>query len=243
VYLSDLSLAESEQMLQAGFRALGQEMPPFVGAQIHRWTGGHPYWTQLLAARLADAVSTITERSVEELTEELLQVEERNLPHTLKALDSGGPNLWNAIARILAGVTVPFSRSDATSAELELIGVVKNEQGACVIRNDLYREALHRRLRMQVQGEADGKPSIDAGAVRGLIKDAFTARDLWRFCQDRPLFHPVLTDVGDNASVGALTDVLIQHCQTKLLFDELLSEIEILNPRQYNRYRNQLIAH
>jgi hypothetical protein len=26
----------------------------------------------------------------------------------------------------------------------------------------------------------------NVAAVRGLLKDAFTAQDLWRFCQERP---------------------------------------------------------
>ncbi|MBN1659493.1 MAG: AAA-like domain-containing protein [Anaerolineae bacterium] len=246
VYLGDLSLAESEQMLRSGFSALGLEVPPLVGAQIYGWTGGHPYWTQLLAARVVDSGPAVAEGSVGALTEELLQVEERNLPHMLKALDSGGSNLWQAVARILEGAPVPFSRSDATAAELELIGVVRNESGVCTIRNNLYRETLQRRLGRQEDGSSDGRAwdtapvTIHLAALRALITDAFTARDLWRFCHDRPLFRPVLSDVAENAGVGVMADALIQYCEIRLLLGVLLQEIEKLNPDQYERHRSRL---
>jgi hypothetical protein len=211
--------------------------------------GGHPYWTQLLAARLSGLTPALTESSVEETVEQLLQIEERNLPHILKALDHGGPRLWSTVGQILGGTAVPFSRSDAAVAELELIGVARNERGSCAIRNNIYREALRRHSRMRdglgagLAERAAGPMTINIAAVRGLLEDAFTARDLWRFCQERPSFGPVLTDVRHNASVGEITDVLIEYCQKKLLFDELLSEIQSLNPRQFEKHRKRFFEH
>jgi len=80
----------------------------------------------------------------------------------------------------------------------------------------------------------------DLSAIRTLITEAFTARDLWRFCQERPSFQPALIDFGYNASLGEMTDTLIEHCRTKLLLADLLAEIQRVNPKQYTHYCSQL---
>ena len=49
IYLGDLSLVETEQLMT---RVLGRArlaMSPDISRQLHDWTDGHPYWTQLLA--------------------------------------------------------------------------------------------------------------------------------------------------------------------------------------------------
>lgn len=79
-------------------------------------------------------------------------------------------------------------------------------------------------------------------AIRSLLKNAFTAQDLWRFCQERPDFQPVLVHFPYNATLAQMTDALIQYCQTQLLFDELLLEVQKANPRQYERYQAQLYS-
>jgi class 3 adenylate cyclase len=56
--------------------------------------------------------------------------------------------LHKLIDLVLKGNPVPFSRSDAAVAELELIGLVKNQQGRCAIRNRIYQEAIQRRRDM-----------------------------------------------------------------------------------------------
>jgi tetratricopeptide (TPR) repeat protein len=76
-------------------------------------------------------------------------------------------------------------------------------------------------------------------AIRNLLKDAFTADTLWRFCQERPDFQPVLVHFPYNATLAQMIDALIQYCQTQLLFDELLLAVREVNPRQYERYQAQ----
>jgi len=146
IYLGDLSLSETRQVLVEGFRDRGIDLPLAVGDRLYAWTNGHPYWTQRIAAALIDETSKLTEESVDGVVEQLLQVEDRNLPHVFRALDNGDPQLWATLKLILEGITVPFSRTDATIAELELIGAIKNERGQCVIRNRVYQEAMRRRL-------------------------------------------------------------------------------------------------
>ncbi len=77
-------------------------------------------------------------------------------------------------------------------------------------------------------------------AIRNLVRDAFTAKELRRFCQDRPVFRPVLTRFGADFSLEDMIDVLLEYCQSRMLFFELLSEIQDWNPRQYERYHYQL---
>lgn len=82
----------------------------------------------------------------------------------------------------------------------------------------------------------------NVAAVRNLLKDAFTAKELWRCCQGHPDFSSILSDLGPNASLEETVDVLLECCRTRALFPELLSEIERLNPRQYERHRDKLYA-
>jgi LuxR family glucitol operon transcriptional activator len=77
-------------------------------------------------------------------------------------------------------------------------------------------------------------------AIRNLLKDAFTANTLWRFCQERADFQPVLFEIGRNAGLAEMIDVLLEHCRTEALFDELITAIREANPRQYGRYETQI---
>jgi hypothetical protein len=84
------------------------------------------------------------------------------------------------------------------------------------------------------------EPVYNLTAIRRLLLDAFTATTLRHFCQDRPLFRPVLDYVSQRPSKVELVDALIEHCQTRLLWEELLAEVKADNPRQYERYKDQL---
>jgi len=86
-----------------------------------------------------------------------------------------------------------------------------------------------------------GQPTeYNLAAMRDLIQDAFTANDLWRFCQTRPAFAPTLTHFNRASSLQEMIDALTQYCGTRLLFPDLLAEIQAINPKQYARYRSRL---
>jgi hypothetical protein len=91
------------------------------------------------------------------------------------------------------------------------------------------------------QGPAD-LDQYNIPAVRNLILDAFGPTDLRRFCQDRPLFASLLNTFGPGWGLQEMAFALIEHCQRQLLFSELLSEIRVFNPRQYERYSTQLAS-
>jgi hypothetical protein len=76
----------------------------------------------------------------------------------------------------------------------------------------------------------------DLDTIRRLLKDAFDAKDLIRFCRYRSVFRPILDKFGPEFSFEEMIDVVIKYCRTQRLFPELLEEIREVNPRQYRRY-------
>ncbi len=73
----------------------------------------------------------------------------------------------------------------------------------------------------------------DLAAIRRLLLAAFTAQTLRRFCQDRRIFRPVVADFGPGSGLNDMVDRVIDYCETRLLFDELLAEVKNENPSQY----------
>ena len=88
---------------------------------------------------------------------------------------------------------------------------------------------------------ADNPPRYNTGAIRELLLAAFTPDALRRLCQDRAEFRPVLEDVSANPSLNELADQILTHCETHVLFDQLLAEVRRLVPRQYERFEPRLL--
>jgi len=63
---------------------------------------------------------------------------------------------------------------------------------------------------------------------------------LRRFCRDRPKLEPVLHDLGEKFSLAEVVDAVIDFCQTRLLWDDLLAEIKEENPKQYDQFESRL---
>lgn len=90
-----------------------------------------------------------------------------------------------------------------------------------------------------------GEPAIDpedppVAAIRDLLTNAFTRDDLLTFCQDRTDFRPIATRVGPSDGLGDIASKVIEYCRTQLLWDQLLTEVKQINPRQYDRFQSQL---
>src|SRR5262245_18566358 len=144
IYLGDLSLAETEQLLSAAVGEKGVRPDPLLSRRLHLWTSGHPYWTQLLASNLESQAKTPTESLLRALINQLLETEDKNLPHVFGSLEREGERLGNLIVSLLDGNPVSFSRSHSPVAKLELIGILKNNRGRCAFRNQIYQEAMQR---------------------------------------------------------------------------------------------------
>lgn len=97
---------------------------------------------------------------------------------------------------------------------------------------DLLWQAIRRRAE-QLPSSGD---ETDVAALHALLRDAFTAKELWRFCRDRPAFRPVLADLAHDYSLEDLIDRLLEYCRGRDLIPELLAEVQQANPRQYERY-------
>jgi hypothetical protein len=141
IYLGDLAPAETEQLLWEVFGEAQKDSYPDINRHLHTWTEGHPYWTQLLAAELSDRLYGSTEGSVDGIVAHLIRTEDKNLPHIFHSLQADKA-LLNMFEAVLEGMPLPFSRTNAAVAKLELIGVVKERAGHCAIRNRIYRRAM-----------------------------------------------------------------------------------------------------
>jgi serine phosphatase RsbU (regulator of sigma subunit) len=143
IYLGDLSLLETEQLLVEVFGDPDKFAFPQMTAYLHTWTSGHPYWTQLLAATLVGQPQTPTEEAIRSVVGRLLRTEDKNLPHLIRSLNADGA-LWKLVESLLNGVALSFSRANPVIAKLEMIGVLKDQDGRCMIRNRIYQEAMHK---------------------------------------------------------------------------------------------------
>jgi hypothetical protein len=76
----------------------------------------------------------------------------------------------------------------------------------------------------------------DPALIRSLLIGAFTDKELRRFCQDRFDFRPILDRCGPGTSLEDMIDALVEYCEKRDLFTELLQEAKEFNPTQYRRH-------
>jgi hypothetical protein len=96
-----------------------------------------------------------------------------------------------------------------------------------------------------VTAPKSGIPSVDPNnppiaAIRELLEAAFTTRTLKRFCQDRPVFRPLVTRFSPSVGLADMVEQVIVYCGEFLLWDRLLVEVKEERPRQYARYEPRL---
>lgn len=92
----------------------------------------------------------------------------------------------------------------------------------------------------QKSSTIEAKGSYNIATIRNLLRDAFTPKDLRRFCEDRSLFAPMLSRFPSDLVLEDMIDVVIEYCQKQGLLAELLEAIKIFNPRQYEKYADQV---
>jgi hypothetical protein len=71
-------------------------------------------------------------------------------------------------------------------------------------------------------------------ALRLLLKSAFEAKTLRRFCQDREPFRELLYRFSENDGLEDLIDEVFEFCRTRDLWEELLDGVAEEAPRYYN---------
>jgi len=77
--------------------------------------------------------------------------------------------------------------------------------------------------------------------IRNLLENAFTAEELERFCEDRPIFRPIVTRFGPGHGLDDMADEVLDYCTTRELLGTLLAEVEQENARQYKRYQPYVV--
>ena len=135
VYMTD---AETD-----GVRQLVALLDPEVSDEIvdciHCWTGGHLYLTQRLCSILYDqGVTTVAPDLVEQAVASII-AEDDSIIHVKRMLDHD-QDARSAMKRILVGRRLGWSNTIVR--KLNLIGIVKNHEGTCVIRNRILEKAL-----------------------------------------------------------------------------------------------------
>lgn len=84
--------------------------------------------------------------------------------------------------------------------------------------------------------------SYNIGAIRELLLAAFTPQELRRLCQDQEVLRPIVAGLGVKEGLDEMVDHIIDYCETRLLFGELMVAIRRANPRQYSRFESELRA-
>lgn len=87
-------------------------------------------------------------------------------------------------------------------------------------------------------------PTIDpenppVAAIRDLLESAFTVKTLNRFCWDHQAFRPLRKQFSPAHGLADIVDLVIEYCETSLLWDELLAGVQEVNPRQYARFETR----
>ena len=95
-------------------------------------------------------------------------------------------------------------------------------------------------VRIGLEEEGPDRIRYNIGAIHELLTAAFSHQGLRRFCQSQPLFRPVLKDFSPQHGLNEMADRLIEYCDKKSSWEELLSAVQEESPRQYARFESAL---
>lgn len=86
----------------------------------------------------------------------------------------------------------------------------------------------------------DDNVRYNVAMIGQLLRAAFTADTLRRFCEERAEFQELVAEFSPQHGLAEMVDRVIVYCRTHWLWDELLTEIQVVNPRQYTRFEGNL---
>lgn len=78
--------------------------------------------------------------------------------------------------------------------------------------------------------------SYNLAAIRKLLLESFRPASLRRFCQDQPLFRPIVDEFGPGMGLTDMVDRVVDYCENHLRFPDLLKAIHDEFPGQYARF-------
>jgi AAA-like domain/Calcineurin-like phosphoesterase len=233
VYLVDLSEQETTLLLEAGSGFPQAELSHLV----FEWSNGHPYWTQLLASRCLSESNRSVQTLLGNVVEDLLQREDRNLPHLIKGLVNGSERLRDTCRAIVRREEKRFSRTDPIIAELELLGAIRNQDGQCVVRNRVYEETLQRHFVGDFSTRspvipASGRQPIQLGSLPRLVRMLHLSDLHLGTLEDARSYRAqLLTDLTEELSVSSIDYLILSgDIADHALPDEYSAALELINP-------------
>jgi hypothetical protein len=145
LHLSDLSRAESDELLGRGFSELDikETLARSLCDRIFRHARGHPYLTQRLGGFVEETLEAQdrvpTPDELERMASDLAGGD-ANVVSLVNGLKKEG--LWAEARQLAHGKAIPFSRLASVPCRLELLGLIRDEHGYCTVRNPIYEEVL-----------------------------------------------------------------------------------------------------
>jgi len=145
LYLGDLSRAESDELLSRGFGELGieQSAAHSLCDRIFHYARGHPYLTQRLGGFVEERLETQDRVPTRDEFEKMaadLAGGDANVVSLVNGLKEA--RLWAEARQLAHGEAIPFNRIASVPCRLELLGLIRNEGGRCVVRNPIYEEVI-----------------------------------------------------------------------------------------------------
>jgi len=148
VNLREFSRAEAAP-LASGLDGLFPARGGQILDRIMRWTGGHPYLTQRLCLEVSEhADRAWTDAEVDRLVERLFFSEDAEPDSNLAfvrnyvASRPERAQLLQIYQRVFRGEAVAEDERSPFQNRLKLVGLVRSERGALVVRNEIYRRVF-----------------------------------------------------------------------------------------------------
>ena len=85
-------------------------------------------------------------------------------------------------------------------------------------------------------------PPASIAAIRTLLLNALTAKDLRRLCKDDEALRPVIDRLSPNASPIEVVDEVLDYCEKQQLWDELWAAVAEANPRRVRQFAERIRA-
>jgi hypothetical protein len=240
-----------EATLALACRPNGDRLPEEAAEEVWRQTGGQPCMAQYVLHELWNEFGgELEEATVEDVQDmaETFDDRTRHLTAWARILGQTG----NALYRFMVEQGAPVAYSEVRQHFPELTGMVlQGTLDALHYHGLIHCHGRGRRCRYQVAGQMYrdwllaagrmgglGRPSI--AVTRELLESAFTPEELRRFCQDCALFRPIDARFGPGQGLNDMVDEVVEYCEKHALLNELLSEVEKANPRQFARFEPRL---
>ena len=142
IYLKDFDVA-GVQTLVANFARLNIAAPRETAQLIFDHTAGHPYLTQKMCQVIEQThPHTITAKVVDQTAAEILRNDghvERILRQAQEHTDA---TIQATLRDIVIGKPVNFNRHTKATVKLEMLGLIREVESQCVVRNAIYLAAL-----------------------------------------------------------------------------------------------------